>query len=96
MNIHDSDYVMTCTAEISSVSNAIKKFWIQSYLHSSYIQTKYNDKEESINNIFSTYVQQLLDDINHPALVKGWKLNLDDSAYGKQLDDKVNRPLNKR
>ena len=52
----------------------------------------YNDKDESINNIFSTYVEPLLDDINHPELVQEWKLNIYASSYEKQLDAKANRP----
>ena len=36
----------------------------------SYIQTKYNDKEKIINNTLITYVESLLDDINHPALIQ--------------------------
>ena len=39
-------------------------------LDSSYIQTKYNDKEEIINNAFITFVEPLLDDINNPAFIQ--------------------------
>ena len=44
MDMYDSDYVMTCTTAIPSISNTIKKLWIQSDLHSYYIKTIYNDK----------------------------------------------------
>ena len=64
-------------------------------MHSSYIKTIYNDKEEIINNIFIIYVELLLDDINHPALAQEWKLNLDATAYEKELNDKVNKPSDK-
>ena len=60
MSMHDSDYVMMYNTAINSISNTLKKLWKQSDLHSSYIQTIYNDKYESINNIFSTYVETLL------------------------------------
>ena len=66
---HDSDYVMTCNATITSISNILKKLWLKSSLHSFHIQTKYNGKYESINNIFSTYVEPLLNGINHPVLL---------------------------
>ena len=56
VDIHDSDYVMNCTTAITSISNTLKKLLLQSDFHSSYIQTKYNGKEESINNIFSKHV----------------------------------------
>ena len=44
-DVHDSEYVMTYTTAITSMSNTLKKMWVQLYLQSSYIQTIYNDKE---------------------------------------------------
>ena len=70
MDTHDSEYVMTCTTAINSISNTLKKLLVQSDLHSSYIKTRYNGKGESINNSFSTYIEPLLSNINHPALVQ--------------------------
>ena len=58
---------------------------LQSDLNSLYIETKYNSKEEITDNIFSTYVEPLLNDINNPALVQEWKLNLDAPEYEKKL-----------
>ena len=81
--MHDSDYVMTCTTAIVSISNTLKKLLLQYDLHSSYNQTKYIGEEEIIHNIFSTYVEPLLNYINHPALVQEWKLNIDAPAYEK-------------
>ena len=46
---HDSDYVMTFITTTISISNTLNKLWLQSSLHSSYIQTKYNGKEERKN-----------------------------------------------
>ena len=54
---------------------------LQKSLHSLYIQTKYNDKEEIINNTSIKYVEPLLDDINHPAFIQEWKRNLNAAAY---------------
>ena len=88
---HDSDYFMTCNTTISYIPNILKKFWLQSSLNSSYTQTKYNGREESIKNIFGTYVETLLNDINHPALVQKWKLNIYAAAYEEQFSE-VNRP----
>ena len=51
--------------------------------------------KEIINNIFSAYVENLLDDINHLALVEEWKLNLNSAAHEKQIDFKVNIPSDK-
>ena len=46
---------------------------------------QYYGKEEGINNIFSTYIETLLNDINHTVLVKEIKLNLDAPVYEKTL-----------
>ena len=83
---------MTCITTIPSISNTLKKLLLQISLHYSYIQTKYNDKEESTNNIFSTYVEPLLNDINNPELIQEWKLNLDAAAYERQIDADVYKP----
>ena len=67
---HDSDYIMTFNTTINFISNTLNNLLSHSSLHYSYIQTKYNDKEENINNIFSTYFEPLLNDINNPALLQ--------------------------
>ena len=66
----NSDFVMTCINTIPSTSNTLEKFLLHKSLHYSYIQTKYNDKEKAINNTLITYVESLLDNINHPALIQ--------------------------
>ena len=84
-NMHDSDYVISCTMETRSISNTFNKLLLQSDLHPTYIQTIYNGEEERINKNVSTYVEPLLNDINHPALVQYWKLNMDVTGYEKEL-----------
>ena len=44
-----------------------------------------------IINIFSTYVVPLLKNINNPALIQEWKLNLDAAAYEKYIDSNVSK-----
>ena len=44
IDMHDSDFFMTITTAIPSVSNTLNKLWIHSDLHSYYIQTMYNYK----------------------------------------------------
>ena len=68
--MHDSDYVITCTTAIPSISNMLKKLLLQYDLYSSYNQTKYIGEDEIINNIFIIFVEPLLNYINHPALVQ--------------------------
>ena len=68
--IYNLDYVMTCINKILSTSNTLKKLLLHKTLHSSFIITELNDKEEIINNTFITYVEPLLEDINHIALLQ--------------------------
>ena len=79
--MHDSDYVINCTTAINSISNKLKKLLLQYDFYTSYNQTKYIGKDEIIHNIFSTYVEPLLNYINHPALEQEWKLNIDAPVY---------------
>ena len=83
MDMHYSDCVMNFTTAITSISNTFKQLFLQLNLYSSCIQNIYTGKEENINNIFSTYVEPLLNYINHPTLVQVWKLNCDAPAYEK-------------
>ena len=73
---------MICNNATPSVSNTQKKLFLQYDFHSSYNQAKYIGEDEIIHNIFSTYVEPLLNHINPHALVKEWKLNLDAPEYG--------------
>ena len=70
--------------------------WLHSILHLSYIQTKSNVKEKSINSIFSTNVEPLLNDINNPALLQEWKLNIGAAEYEKQIDANLYKPSLKK
>ena len=45
-----------------------------------------------IINIFSAYFVPLFKDINHPALLKYWKLNLDADAYERNIDANMSKP----
>ena len=76
-----SDYVMTSTTEILYLPNTLHKLLLQYDLHSSYNQTKYIGEEEIMHNIFSKYLELLLNYINHSALLKEWKINIDAPAY---------------
>ena len=92
--MYDSDYVMTCTTAIPSMSNTLNKLLLQYNFHASYNQTKYIGEEEIIHNVFSTYAGPLLNYINHAAFVQEWKLNLDAPPYEKN-DANVNRTSDK-
>ena len=81
--MHDQEYVITCTPAIPSISKTLKKLLLQYDFHSSYNQTIYIGEEEIIHNIFITYIEPFLNYINHPALVKEWKINIDAPAQEK-------------
>ena len=49
-----------------------------------------------MNNTFITYIEPLLNDINHPELIQEWKLNIDATAYGKKIDADVYKPSSKK
>ena len=70
MYIHDSYYVINCNSAVNSILNTLMKLLLHSDLNSYYIKSIYNSNEEITNNIFSTYVEHLLNDINNTALVQ--------------------------
>ena len=64
--------------------------------HYSYIRREFNDKNKMIINIFSEYVVPMLKYINHPALFREWKLNLDAAAYKINMDANMSKSSEKR
>ena len=48
-----------------------------------------------IINIFSAYVVPLLKDINHPALLQEWKLNIDAAEYKRNINANLYKPSEK-
>ena len=79
----ETDFFMAKKTSIYSVSNTINKFHIQSYLYLIYKQKLYHDKQYEIDTLFDEYHIHLLNDINHPALIEGWKKNYA-AAYDKK------------
>ena len=73
----DSDKVMTFTTQITSTSNTLTNLAVNTSFHSFSVQREFNDKKDTITNIFSAYVEPLLKYINHLALLEEWKLNPD-------------------
>ena len=55
---------------------------IQSNLYLIYKQNFYHEKKIEIDTIFDDYHITLLNDLDHPALLKERKLNIDAAAYG--------------
>ena len=48
-----------------------------------------------IINIFSAYYVPLLKDINHPRLLQEWKLDIDATAYERNIDANMYKPSDK-
>ena len=48
-----------------------------------------------MSRLFSTYVTPQIKEINHPAIIKYWKLNIDASEYEKNMA-KTNIPSDKK
>ena len=67
--MHVLDYVMDFYTAITSVANTINKLNIMYNLHYSQIHNFYNDKQESIDDMFCQY-KHLLKYIDHPALIQ--------------------------
>ena len=51
---------------------------------------------EQMITIFSTYVTPQIKEINHPAFLQEWKLNLDAAEYGKNMKANMYTPHEKR
>ena len=88
----NSDKVMTCTTTITSTSNTLKNLEVNKSFHYSYIQGELNDRKETIINIFSEYVEPLLKDTNHSALIREWKLNIGAAEYERNIDANLYKP----
>ena len=87
---------MICSTIIPSTWNKSKNLAANKSYHYSYVKIEYNDKRETIINIFSEYVEPLLKDINHPELIQEWKLNLDAAEYERYIDANLYNPSEKR
>ena len=77
----ETDFVMSKNTAISSVENTINKLHIQSNFYFVYKQNFYHDKQDKTDDLFGWYQITLLNDVDHPALIEEWKLNIDAAAY---------------
>ena len=83
---------MTCNTTIPSTSKTLYNLAVNKSFHYSYIQIEFNDQKEIIINMFSVYVVSMLEDINHPAFIQEWKLNIDAAAYEINIDGNLSKP----
>ena len=54
-------------------------------IHIIYKQDFYNAKEKEINDLFLKYLVPVMEDIEHPKLIKEWIQNIDAAAYENNL-----------
>ena len=87
---------MLCFTTIPSTSNTLKNLVVNSNYHSSYTTQEFNTKKEQISTIFNTYVTPQIKEINHPAFLQEWKLNIDAAEYEKNMGANMYKPSRKK
>ena len=90
----NSDLVMLCYTSVISTSNTLKNLVIGSNYRSSYSTKTFNTEKEEMSILFSTYATPQIKEINHPAIIQEWKLNIDAAEYEKYMS-KTNIPSDK-
>ena len=87
---------MLCFITIPSTSNTLKNLLINSNYHSSYSTIELNTKKEQMGTIFNTYVTLQIKEINHPAFLQEWKLNIDAAEYEINMAADMYKPSKKK
>ena len=90
------DKAMICINTIPFTSNTIKNLVVNKSLHYYYIQKESNDKNKMMINIFSSYVEPLLKDINYTTFIQECKLNPDAAEYERNIDANMSKPSDKK
>ena len=67
---------------------------IWSDFNSGCIHKLYHDEQDIIDEMFCQYIKPLFKDIDHTALIRKWKQNIDAAVYGNKL--KQNLPSKKK
>ena len=72
------------------------KLAVNTSFNYSYIQIKLNDRKEEIINILCAFVELLIKEINHPALLQEHKLNADAAECEINIDANLYKTSEKR
>ena len=80
----------------TSTSITLKNLLVNSNYHSSYTNQEFNDKKEQMSAIFSRYAIPKIKEMNHPAFLQEWKLDLDATDYEKYMKDNMYKPSEKK
>ena len=93
--LHTNYYIMKCKRSISYIANTFKKIHLSYDLCSEYASMIYNDNFFTFGYIFRKWIKNYVENIDHPVLIKEWKLNLDKLDYLKKDDGVDLPPINK-
>ena len=86
---------MIYSTKIPSTSNTLNNLLVNESSHSSYIQKEFTDKKDMMINIFSAYVEPLINESNHSELLQEWTLNIDATEYDQNIDADLYKPSDK-
>ena len=87
---------MACYRAIPSVANTFKSIFICYSFYTDFVSTYYNDRVDVFRLIFAEYIEPYMKEIDHPALIQEWKLNLDTATYKNKLYSKEKLPSNRK
>ena len=65
------------------------KIHIKKNMHLIYKQEFYKDKRKEIDELFIEYLIPIMDGLDHPELIEGWKQHINDAAYENNLNQYV-------
>ena len=68
---------------LSAISNTIKQLNIHRNMHMTYKQDFYKTKLSEIDDLFLEYLLPVMKDLEHPALIKEWIQNIDETNLHK-------------
>ena len=83
-----TDFVMAKNTAISSVAKSLKMH-IQKNIHLIYKQEFYKDKQNEIYELFIEYLVPIMENIDHPELIKKWKQIIDAATYENNITQDV-------
>ena len=75
--MYDSDSIMICSTPIPSVSNTLKRIYLNGPLWYEFTSQYYNEKNETFGLLFQQYKASDIDNIYYLSVINEWKYNID-------------------
>ena len=88
-HLHEEESIITYKASIPATVNTLKKNFIARDIYEKYVSNYYDDRNVESYNL--DFFQSCLDEMEHPALITEWTINMEEDAYKKQAKEK-NKP----